>query len=1156
MQGQKCMLIVFGKAAHRIHSGLHTAVATLLAAMTYPNDQSERLAYYPVVNDGSVQVFFRRVRSGLRTAVAALLASVLLLTDEIARNLTIAFFASITAIIVCDSSLGRTLRNCSMVFFAVAVSSLSSIICVELFGRSEPAMILCMTATCALIAYPDIHVIRRKFGLAYTGICFIGFYVYKDISITFPLRFGATALLGTQCAVVAMLLPVPLWATNLVKDRAERAAAAAAALFATQLGAFCGESDARGRAEARTLAGMLRRAVAENLASMKEREEELWWEFAGGKPTAKLKRLIKVFDALLMHSASLDLALQTGHIAESPPLLFQLLRDPLAEMASWTGAVIQAAVNDLRGRKGSVEETERLAVYGTDLLKRFNAALQTAREQAYYGLTALADLGHEETRKATEADGGGSAGGTRERRRSRVETLLRCSVESLIASQFFLFHTRHIAQEAFSLLSGDPPVTRPGLPSRRRSLLQSVMPNPPPKPCQNPECASAAARRSHSENDADSVPLRGRKRRVTDSSGSHETRAAAKPGNATERMGRWADALAAATRVRLDGNKRSIRVAIAISCTGVIGIATDRVFPFLATATVGVLFGGYQGATFRTALNRFLVKRVDYDVSIFPGSSGSIRGKAFSLTCVQGTVAGSMYGYISILLVHERPVAIGALLVLWVAFATFARYSKTYGYCSVVAAFTAAIIMLGYRAAHEGIKEYALGRITQGLVFHQTWIGILAYLVVETCLWPSRAAALLRGALVASLQDARACFAAVVQSYMEDECVQCRQRAIARVASTEQRCGALIAKQGPLIDEAAAEPDLWRAPFVGQGYIRLVELQKRVMLLLYAMDCSLQATTKDASGEHYEKLARPLQGPLRTLEAEVLLTLDGLIVALQIHTNEKKPAKKSSPSPEAKSMELVPASKHVGEISSDRKGAADARSRVAEDQNGVRQSAGLCSGNLETREKQEQNKNAQQDPKCLPPVKPTGQNSRGASALTELAARNWTDRGTASVPTDLLSGAPEHGTAESQSPKSEGHRKHHTSGRRNGTKKEEPAPLDEQIFQHSLPSMGGDVSPRGSGSIQKVLKEFEHRYEDVISGLISAKLAHPDVAIVDNGAMLSFNALVFGMRALIAEAAALEDAVRELLQVESPIDLARCLPPPCHPLRINSPPKA
>jgi hypothetical protein len=66
--------------------------------------------------------------------------------------------------------------------------------------------------------------------------------------------------------------------------------------------------------------------------------------------------LSQVFDALLMHSASLDLTLQSGHIHESPKMLFDLLRGPVLEMGSWTGAVLQAAVDDFRGRKGNLSQ--------------------------------------------------------------------------------------------------------------------------------------------------------------------------------------------------------------------------------------------------------------------------------------------------------------------------------------------------------------------------------------------------------------------------------------------------------------------------------------------------------------------------------------------------------------------------------------------------------------------------------------------------------------------------------------------------------------------------------------------------------------------------------------------------------------------------------
>lgn len=61
-------------------------------------------------------------------------------------------------------------------------------------------------------------------------------------------------------------------------------------------------------------------------------------------------------------------------------------------------------------------------------------------------------------------------------------------------------------------------------------------------------------------------------------------------------------------------------------------------------------------------------------------------------------------------------------------------------------------------------------------------------------------------------------------------------RAVDQVASTEKRCSELIAKQGPLVEEAAAEPDLWRAPFFTQGYIKLVELQKKITLLLVRIE--------------------------------------------------------------------------------------------------------------------------------------------------------------------------------------------------------------------------------------------------------------------------------------------------------------------------------
>jgi hypothetical protein len=137
--------------------------------------------------------------------------------------------------------------------------------------------------------------------------------------------------------------------------------------------------------------------------------------------------------------------------------------------------------------------------------------------------------------------------------RKRLQTFssLPCS---LIVSQFFLFHARHVMQEAFSLIGGDSSVTRPDRTPKRRSLIQSMMPEPPTKPCENPACATA--RWSHSETDADSAPLRGNNgKRVTSTEGAAFTRNGRGKGGAWK----WADVLAAAKRVKLDGKRVKVK---------------------------------------------------------------------------------------------------------------------------------------------------------------------------------------------------------------------------------------------------------------------------------------------------------------------------------------------------------------------------------------------------------------------------------------------------------------------------------------------------------------------------------------------------------------------------------------------------------------------
>ncbi|GAQ91269.1 hypothetical protein KFL_007550015 [Klebsormidium nitens] len=1031
------------------------------------------------------QVFWRRVRSGIRTSIAALLTAVLALTPEISRNLTIAFFASVTAIIITDSSLGRTIHNAVMVFWACVASSVASIVCVEIFGRSYTAMLLCLTGTAFLIAYPDVHVLIKKFGLALAGIDFITFSIRpQTTSITFPLRLAATTMLGAACAVASMIVPTPLRATTLVRDRAELAAKSLAALLSTQMDAFCAV-EGRSLSKLKVQAGMLRQAVMTNLQSMKDRQEELWWEGAGGAPTRKLQRLLKVYDTLLGHSAALDMALQTGHIHESPKLLLRILRPSLVDIGVWTGLVLGVAVDEFKGRKVKAEKGEQLAGKGIQLLRRFDATLQVARERAYYGVKGGDASAPVTDSSSEEADDLNLNQPRRRKRSSHVETLMKCSVESLITSQFFLFNVKHIAQEALSLLS-DSPAPPPQTP--RLSFVQSMRPAPP---CTNPNCASSgrstdAKKSRRRSQDATSVQMPEGGVQTNGFGPLGSSNLASKNGDKGKR--RFDGVFEFAGRFKPDARKLKAgsKVACAVGVGGLLGIIAGRNYGYWAVVTIAFIIGGYQGTSFRAAWLR-----------------------------LQGTVAGAIYGYLVILVVHGHPVAVGALLVPWVALVTFIRYSKAYGYSGVVAGFTAAIIMLGYKSSNQNVQDYALGRITE------TCIGIVTFIVVETCVWPNRAALLVREALISALQDARACFAAIVRSYMEEECMQCRQKAVQQVAATEKTLAALMAKQGPLIDEAASEPDFWRAPFPIPVYCKLLDLQKRMARLLYAMDCALRVTGMETAGEQTEKLVKPLQGPLRSLEAEVLLTLDSLIIDLRAPARAvgkvANPTQTKQPSSET---ELTAAAAAVngtdGNLDSEPPSSAKIHSEAQ---------AGANQRGPQDRvhPTEDVGGEGRLGPPSVDSVQKEPEGSADKEAALDIESQEASGEGTAE--------AGEGGTKKKRH--KHGNLHLHWGG---GDK-----PVDKEVFQH--PVQGTDAAGRlgeaGAVNIRHVFQE----YEDVISGLISAKLSNPDIRIVDNTAMLSFNALVFSMRALIAEANDLENNVRELLQVESPVDLVKCINP-------------
>lgn len=782
----------------------------------------------------------------MRTGLAALFSIVFTLIPATNEWMAVPFFSVAMAILITDVSLGRCLRNAWIVLCGSVVAMSVATFFRHIFGASVPAMISCLAVVSFIFTYPDFQALGKKIALAVSAILYIQFAGQPDLSLLLPLRLGGNALLGAACAVVAMILPWPQLAVIEVGTCSENLSRAMTALFSTLLEVFCAEDKrtvSSARIHARTVANMARSC----LADLKERELDLTWELGTLGPLSALQGLIKTMDILIRHAEGMELALEAGVIVESPRILLVLLKRPLEEMGEKAQVALAAVTEDLRAPYDA-EKAKKLVDEGRRFLLRFNGDIHRAREVAYYHVPLNEDNESNVSKFTIGEEDDFLENPT-------------SNTASLMASYFFLFNARYFMTELLRLLeditqnsakkrrglrwriseifkrmSGphDPVsnLSRPHVPE----LPQSGLISPPST---SPRAASCLSR-DHSQHEA---PF--------SNYNSGTNRESTRLQNSLWKILLEGPAMMKPLELKLTISARRIRgavkVAIAMTAAALAGRAVHVDTSFWAPVTVSfVVVAGYQGGSFKVALLR-----------------------------LQGSVLGAIFGYLVLLVGHNSKVGLTTALVAWVTCNAFIRYSSPFGYAGLVAAFTAPIIVLGYGSAEDGYEDFALSRITQ------TCVGILCFIAVEMVLWPERAVKLVHKELHQCLTSCRFCTAAIVASYMDDECARCRKQAIKDVADLESSISRSLALQEVLAKEAVAEPELWHPPFPAEVYNRLIKSQCHILRLLYFMDCSLQATFTENSEDQMAQLVVPLKEPLQALEKEILASLDSLLDALR-----------------------------------------------------------------------------------------------------------------------------------------------------------------------------------------------------------------------------------------------------------------------------------
>lgn len=248
-------------------------------------------------------LFWWRVGIALRTGFAALICAVFILITRLSSWMTAPFFAEVLAVLICDGTLGRTVRNLYYTAWGVLEAVLVAIVCRQVFVPSYGPMLVCLVISSFVFAYPNAPLLTKKVALALNGLLYFGFMLEKNRNVIYALQLGGTTMFGGFCAVVAMLLPYPQLAQVEVLDRSVFSGRCFTTLFAMLTEAYCSEGEGEVEKVGSTHVEILAQSAAVNLADMKERCLDLHWEPGGGRFLSATECLVSSFPNLLMHCA-------------------------------------------------------------------------------------------------------------------------------------------------------------------------------------------------------------------------------------------------------------------------------------------------------------------------------------------------------------------------------------------------------------------------------------------------------------------------------------------------------------------------------------------------------------------------------------------------------------------------------------------------------------------------------------------------------------------------------------------------------------------------------------------------------------------------------------------------------------------------------------
>ncbi|KAH7421013.1 hypothetical protein KP509_13G036300 [Ceratopteris richardii] len=730
------------------------------------------------------EAFWRtRLFAAFRTAFSCFLTGLVLEHGNInVKWVSFPIFAYVMAVtVVGESTFGKALEDTVAVLKGTILGIGMGTLVLHAVGTHRITLIVamsCISLSSMVIVFPQrIPIVSKRVALAHSAILYLMASIKKAEmeAMRFSLQLAATTVAGAMCGMLAVLLPFPHLAISQVRSQLKLSTCVISERLRLMVDSFCGNDLTRASSlnlQARSLA-----QIGSSIdAAIIFKENDLMWEHPGF--SEHFKYIMQGLKRLKQYLLGMELALASELNLELPRKFNYMMRDSLLPLTDWACLALRY------GSQCGVKVSGHLQIIedeGREALSLFSERLSNAASQdrANFNSDILKqDLEHVPIGKTIDHP---------------IESLLLTKGAFHISAEaaFFLFNLERFVKETQAILH----TSNAACLNRRR---QGEISN----------CAEihniTSCPTLHLPYELKSVCLKMDNQKLCKYCDN-----ASCPSQEERHQKRfWWFQSKQGNRSKLlhSDLQTAVKISLAMGLAAFLGSWFQKSKGYWADIMLGLGFtGASTGSSFKVATQR-----------------------------AQGTVAGSIYGFLAIIATANFPLLRWILLIPWAILTSFLRETKTFGFSGAICAFVGAVVILTHNDKDLSDQSFTIVRIVEA------FIGMSSFIIVELLVMPRRAAGIVKFELISGMRKLKSYLEQAFLILSESRCENCYKLTVLELRTQEVAVREVTTRMQDLIKEAVEEPQLWYSVFPAIIYSKLTITQNRVVDFMHICVCALE----------------------------------------------------------------------------------------------------------------------------------------------------------------------------------------------------------------------------------------------------------------------------------------------------------------------------